>query len=110
MARVMESGAGQRRSPDEKAAGGLSGARRVRRPRRKGARRGRAKPSLLRRLGRIIWVWPRHAALAFATGLSCGALASHGVSTIAPPYAAILGALVVYPAIVAIWRLVPRPR
>jgi hypothetical protein len=68
-----------------------------------GARRAITKPSLLRRVGRVIWVSPRHAALALVTGLVCGSLASRIGGMISPPYAAILGTLVVYPALVAIW-------
>ena len=66
------------------------------------------KRSLLGRVGRIIWASLQHAALAFATGLACGALASHLVGLMAPPYAAIFGALVVYPASRAVWRNLPR--
>ena len=74
-----------------------------------GARRVTRKPSVIRRVTRVIWVSPRHAALALATGLVCGALASRIGGTILSPYAAILGTLVVYPALVAVWRRVPRP-
>jgi hypothetical protein len=42
-------------------------------------------------------VSPRHAALALATGLVCGVLSSRIGGMISPPYAAILGTLVVYP-------------
>jgi hypothetical protein len=58
----------------------------------------------------MVWVSPRHAALALATGLVCGGLASRIGGMISPPYAAILGTLVVYPALVAIWSRLPRLR
>jgi hypothetical protein len=78
------------------------------RRRRTGARRVARKASMIRRVARVVWVSPRHAALALATGLVCGGLASRVGGMISPPYAAILGTLVVYPALVAVWRLVPR--
>jgi hypothetical protein len=49
-------------------------------------------------------VSPRQAALALATGLVCGGLASRIDGMISPPYAAILGTLVVYPTLIAVWR------
>jgi hypothetical protein len=55
-----------------------------------------------------VWVSPRHAALALTTGLVCGALAARIGGPIAPPYAAILGTLIGYPALVAVWRRLPR--
>ncbi len=58
----------------------------------------------------MIWVSPRHAALALATGLVCGGLASRIDGMISPPYAAILGAVVAYPVLVAIWSRLPRLR
>jgi hypothetical protein len=54
-------------------------------------------------VARVVWVSPLHAALALATGLVCGSFAARIGGTISPPYAAILGTLVVYPALVAIW-------
>jgi len=62
----------------------------------------------LRRVGRFIWVFPRHAALAFVTGLIAGAIASRFGGVLAPPYAATLGATVVYPALAMVWRVIPR--
>ncbi len=51
----------------------------------------------LRRAWRVMtWPLSGHVALALGTGLTCGGM-------IAPPYAAILGTLVVYPVIVATW-------
>ncbi|HEX4615208.1 MAG TPA: hypothetical protein VH230_04760 [Stellaceae bacterium] len=47
---------------------------------------------------------PRHAALALAIGLVCGVLVSRIGGVISPPYAAILGTLVGYPALVAVWQ------
>jgi hypothetical protein len=52
----------------------------------------------------MVWVSLRHAALALATGLVCGVIASRIGGMISPPYAAILGTLVGYPALVAVWR------
>jgi len=60
-------------------------------------------------VARVLWVSPLHGALALATGIVSGGLASRIGGMISPPYAAILGTLVVYPALVAVWRLVPRP-
>jgi hypothetical protein len=73
-----------------------------------GRRRAAKKPSLIRRVGRAVWVSPRHAALALTTGLVCGALALRTGGPISPPYAAILGTLVGYPALVVVWRRLPR--
>src|SRR6266446_903510 len=80
-------------------------------PRRRSreSRRATIRRSVLLRIGRIIWVSPRHAALALATGLACGALASRIDGMVSPPYAAILGAAVFYPALLAVWRRLPRP-
>ena len=87
-----------------------SGAAAPARQRVGGARRATTKPSVLRRVGRVVWVSPRHAALALATGLVCGGLASRIGGMISPPYAAILGTGVVYPALVAIWSRLSRLR
>jgi hypothetical protein len=67
------------------------------------------KPSVIRRVARVVWVSPRHAALALATGLVCGGLASRIDGMISPSYAAILGTLVVYPTLIAMWRRMPQP-
>jgi hypothetical protein len=40
---------------------------------------------------------------ALATGLACGIVAARYPDVIEPPYAAILGTLVVYPVMVTIW-------
>jgi hypothetical protein len=68
-----------------------------------------------RRVGRRVWLMmtrslPGHVALALTTGLVCGVAAAHYRAIILPPYAAILGALVAYPALVAAWWRLPRPR
>src|SRR5215469_3761281 len=81
---------------------------RARRRRVVKGRRSATKPPLLHRVGRIVWTSPRHAALALAIALACGALASRVYSLVAPPYAAILGAALVYPALIALWRRMPR--
>ena len=81
-----------------------------RRRRFKGRRRVTKKPSLIRRLGRAVWVSPGHAALALTTGLVCGALATRVRVPISPPYAAILGTLLLYPFMLAIYWRLHRPR
>jgi hypothetical protein len=82
----------------------------ARRRRTGAARRVAKKPSVIQRVARVVWVSPRHAALALATGLVCGSLASRIDGMISPPYAAILGTLVVYPSLIAVWRRMPQPR
>jgi hypothetical protein len=57
----------------------------------------------------VIWPLPTHIAFALATGLACGIAASRYRDVIQPPGAAILGTLL-YPAMVAAWRLVIRVR
>jgi hypothetical protein len=81
----------------------------ARRRRTSRARRTMKKPSVLLRIGRTVWVPPLHAALALTTGVACGALAARFSGTVVPPYAAIMGAAVVYPALIAVWRRMPRP-
>jgi len=49
-------------------------------------------------------------ALALATGLACGIATAHYPVVISPPYAAILGTLVVYPAMITMWWHLNRPR
>src|SRR5882762_6553251 len=80
----------------------------ARRRRTSRARRAMTKPSALRRIGRIVWVLPLHTVLALTTGVACGALAARFGGIVAPPYAATFGAVVVYPALVAVWRRMPR--
>src|SRR5271154_3023924 len=48
-----------------------------------------------------------HIALALATGLLCVVIASRIGGRIAPPYAATLGTLVVYPPLATMWRRLP---
>ena len=98
---VAKAHTGTRRRPDTAAAPA--------RRRTGAARRVAKKPSVIRRVARVVWVSPRHAALALATGLVCRGLASRIDGMIAPPYAAILGTLVVYPTLVAVWRRMPQP-
>ena len=58
----------------------------------------------LRRAWRVMtWPLSGHLTLALGTGLACGIAAAHYPNVISSPYAAILGALVVYPAMVATW-------
>ncbi len=51
----------------------------------------------------MTWPLSGHLALALATGLACGIAAARYPDMIAAPYAAILGTLVVYPVMVAVW-------
>jgi hypothetical protein len=51
----------------------------------------------------MAWPLPGHIALALATGLASGVAASRYVEVITPPYAAIFGAFIVYPVMVAVW-------
>jgi uncharacterized protein (DUF2062 family) len=58
----------------------------------------------LRRVWRVIaWPLSGHVALALATGLACGTVASRYPGAIEPPYAAILGTLILYPVMVTAW-------
>ena len=82
----------------------------ARRRRTGAAPRVAKKPSMIRRVARVVWVSPRHAAFALATGLVCGGLASRIDGVISPPYAAILGTLVCYPTLVTVWRRRPGKR
>jgi hypothetical protein len=60
----------------------------------------------LRRVWRVMtWPLPPHMVFALATGLACGVAASRYPTPITPPYAAILGTLVLYPIMVATWHL-----
>jgi xanthosine utilization system XapX-like protein len=58
----------------------------------------------------LSWPLTGHVALALATGLVCGIATAHYPVVISPPYAAILGTLGVYPAMVAMWWRLNRPR
>ena len=99
---VAKAQTGTRSGPNTTAA-------RARRRRTGAARRVAKKPSVIQRVARVVWVSPRHVALALATGLVCGSLASRIDGMISPPYAAILGTLVVYPTLIAMWRRMPQP-
>jgi hypothetical protein len=57
----------------------------------------------------MTWPLSGHVALALATGLTGGIAAAHYPTAISPPYAAILGTLVVYPAMFAMWWRFNRP-
>src|SRR4051794_31319000 len=71
-------------------------------------RRASKRSSVIRRIARAIWLSPLHVGLALTTGLGCGAVAARHESLISAPVAAILGTLVGYPGLVAIWRRLPR--
>jgi hypothetical protein len=71
----------------------------------------RARRRSLRRVWRVMtWPLSGHIALALGTGLAFGIADAHYATVISPPYAAILGTLVVYPAMVAMWWRVNQPR
>ena len=66
--------------------------------------RTKARRRSLRRAWRVMtWPLSGHVALALATGLACGIAASRYPDVIEPPYAAILGTLILYPVTVAMW-------
>jgi hypothetical protein len=50
-----------------------------------------------------------HIIFALATGIACGIVAARHPEVISPPDAAILGTLVVYPVMVAMWWRLHRP-
>ena len=108
-AREGERGRVARAQTRARSGSGVAASPARRRPTGGAQRRAAIKPSVLRRVGRMVWVSPRHAALALATGLVCGVLVSRIGGMISPPYAAILGTLVGYPALVAVWRRLLRP-
>ena len=64
----------------------------------------------LRRVWLMTWPLSGHIALALGTGLAFGIADAHYATVISPPYAAIVGTLVVYPAMVAMWWRVNQPR
>jgi hypothetical protein len=58
----------------------------------------------LRRVWRVMtWPLPAHLMFALGTGLASGITAAPYPNVIAAPYAAIIGTLVIYPVMVAIW-------
>jgi hypothetical protein len=67
--------------------------------------RTKQRRSLRRAWQVLIWPLSGHVALALATGLACGTAVARypDVIALAPPYAAILGTLVIYPVLVATW-------
>jgi hypothetical protein len=52
----------------------------------------------------VTWPLSGHIALALATGLACGLAAAGYPGVVSPPYAAGVGTLAVYPAMVGMWR------
>jgi hypothetical protein len=105
---VSARGGGMARAQAHARGGPTAAATPSRRLRATGGRRVSKKPSVIRRVGHAVWVAPRHAALALTTGLACGAVAARIDGLISAPYAAILGTLAGYPALVAVWRRLPR--
>jgi hypothetical protein len=70
----------------------------------------RARRRSLRRAWRVMtWPLSGHVALALGTGLALGIADAHYPTLISPHYAAILGTLVVYPVMVAMWWRLHRP-
>jgi hypothetical protein len=65
----------------------------------------------LRRAWRVL-TWPVSAHIMFAlgTGLASGIVASRYPDVIGPPYAAILGTLIIYPVMVAAWWHLNAPK
>lgn len=57
----------------------------------------------------MIWPLPMHIAFALAIGLASGIAASRYHNVIAPPLAAILGTLVLYPVMLGIWWRLHHP-
>ncbi len=57
----------------------------------------------------MTWPLSGHVVLALATGLACGTVAARYPAVIEPPYAAILGALILYPLMVAAWWRIHSP-
>lgn len=57
----------------------------------------------------VTWPLSSHIVFALATGLVCGIAARAWPDVIAPPYAAIVGTLMVYPLLVLIWRRLNLP-
>jgi hypothetical protein len=64
----------------------------------------------LRRVWLMTWPLSGHIALALGTGLALGIADAHYATVISPPCAVIVGTLVVYPAMVAMWWRVNQPR
>ena len=63
----------------------------------------------LRRAWRMMtWPLSSHIVFALATGLVCGIAASGYPDVIAPPYAAIVGTLMIYSLLLLIWLRVNR--
>jgi len=66
--------------------------------------------SIAARAWRVLtWPLSGDVALAFATGLASGIAASRYPGVIEPPYAAILGTLILYPVMVAAWWRIHSP-
>ena len=52
----------------------------------------------------MTWPLAGHVVFALGTGFACGIAATHYPDVIAPPYAAILGTVALYPVMVVMWR------
>ncbi len=66
--------------------------------------RNTTRHSLQRAWRLMTWPLSGHIALALATGLACGLAAAGYPNVVSPPYAAIVGTLALYPAMVVMWR------
>ena len=51
----------------------------------------------------MTWPLAGHIVFALGTGFACAAVVTHYPEVIARPYAAILGTVVLYPVMVAVW-------
>ena len=81
----------------------------IRRARGEGEHMRTMRRSLHRAWRVMTWPLSGHIALALGTGLAFGITDAHYPTVISPPYAAILGTLIVYPAMVAMWWRLHRP-
>jgi hypothetical protein len=64
----------------------------------------------LRRAWRVLtWPLAAHIVFALGAGFACAIVATNYPQVMAPPYAAVLGAVVVYPAMVTVWWHLHRP-
>jgi hypothetical protein len=59
--------------------------------------------SLRRAWRTMTWPLSGHIVFALATGLACGIAAARYPDVISPPYATLVGTLVVYPVMVGMW-------
>jgi hypothetical protein len=64
----------------------------------------------LRRAWRVLtWPLAGHIVFALGTGFACAVVATNYPQVMAPPYAAVFGVIVLYPAMVTVWWHLHRP-